>query len=315
MNRPVLLAPRDLASLAKALDRATADSRLIAGGTDLMLQMRASGARPDLLIDLSGLRELTFIRMERGLIRIGAMTTFAQLQRDATLGIRARCLARAAAHVGSEQIRNVATIGGNVANASPCADALPALLVLDAKVGILDRTGNIERRPLRDLLGDAGKTALGHGQAIIDFSFAPLSEAESSAFAKVGARSSVAVAKLSAAMIVKLDETRQIISEAKIAFGSVAPTAFLDDRVAEVLRGKPIGAGAVELFAEACSSMVGRSIPDRSSRPYKQRAVRGLAFDLWAEIERMRDAGWEGTRNGLKADSGRVPSRDRRQSP
>ena len=135
MNRPELLAPRDLAALAAALGRATPDSRLLAGGTDLMLRLRTSVVRPDLLIDLSGLRELSFIRKERGLIRIGAMTTFAQMQRNAMLEIHASCLARAAAHVGSLQIRNVATLGGNVANASPCADAIPALLVLDAQVG------------------------------------------------------------------------------------------------------------------------------------------------------------------------------------
>ena len=284
MNRPELLAPRDLAGLAAALGHATADSRLIAGGTDLTLQLRTSGVRPDLLIALSGLRELSFIRLEHGLIRIGAMTTFAQIERDEMLGIHAGCLARAAAHVGSLQIRNVATIGGNAANASPCADAMPALLVLAATVGILHRDGTVERRPLQDLLAGAGKTTLGSDEAIIDFSFAPLSEAERSTFGKVGARSSVAVAKLNAALIVKLDATRRIVAEAEIAFGSVAPTAFLDERVAAVLVGKPIKGGTSESFAQACASMVSRSIPDRSSRPYKQHAVRGLADDLWNAV-------------------------------
>lgn len=254
-----------------------------------MLQLRASGLRPDMLIDLSGLRELAFVRNEGGLIRIGAMTTFSQMRCNAILEMHGRCLVRAAAHVGSEQIRNIATIGGNVANASACADALPALLVLNADVGILDRTGSVERQPLRNLLVDAGKTALRPDQAIVDFSFAPLSVGERSAFAKVGARSSVAVAKLNAAMIVRLDDTRSTIVEAKIAFGSVAPTAFLDERVAAVLRGKRINGGTIEAFAEACSSMVRRSIPDRGSRPYKQHAVRGLAFDLWGAIKDVRE--------------------------
>jgi CO/xanthine dehydrogenase FAD-binding subunit len=289
MNRPALLAPRDLASLAAALGRATPDSRLIAGGTDLMLRLRTSGVRPDLLIDLSGLREFSFIRKERGLIRIGAMTTFAQMQRNAMLGIHASCLARAAAQVGSVQIRNVATIGGNVANASPCADAIPALLVLDAQVGVLNRAGNVERRPLQDLLVEADKTTLGPDEAIVDFSFVPLSEGQRSAFGKVGARSSVAVAKLNAAMIVKLDETQRTVSEAKIAFGSIAPTAFVDDRVAAVLRGKPVNSGTIESFAGACSSMVSRSIPNRSSLPYKRHAVRGLAHDLWSAIQGAHD--------------------------
>jgi CO/xanthine dehydrogenase FAD-binding subunit len=290
MNQPELLAPRDLTSLAKALGRATPDSRLIAGGTDLMLRLRTSGVRPDLLIDLSGLRELSFIRKERDVIRIGAMTTFAELQQNAMLGIYASCLARAAAQVGSVQIRNVATIGGNVANASPCADAIPALLVLDAQVGVLNRAGNVERRPLQDLLVDAGKTTLQSDEAIVEFSFVPLSEGHRSAFGKVGARSSVAVAKLNAAIIVKLDATQRTISEAKIAFGSVAPTAFVDDRVAAVLRGTPVNSGTIESFAGACSSMVSRSIPNRHSLSYKRHAVRGLAHDLWSAIQGAHDS-------------------------
>jgi CO/xanthine dehydrogenase FAD-binding subunit len=290
MNQPELLAPRDLTSLAKALGRATPDSRLIAGGTDLMLRLRTSGVRPDLLIDLSGLRELSFIRKERDVIRIGAMTTFAELQQNAMLGIYASCLARAAAQVGSVQIRNLATIGGNVANASPCADAIPALLVLDAQVGVLNRAGNVERRPLQDLLVDAGKTTLQSDEAIVEFSFVPLSEGHRSAFGKVGARSSVAVAKLNAAIIVKLDATQRTISEAKIAFGSVAPTAFVDDRVAAVLRGTPVNSGTIESFAGACSSMVSRSIPNRHSLSYKRHAVRGLAHDLWSAIQGAHDS-------------------------
>jgi CO/xanthine dehydrogenase FAD-binding subunit len=286
MNGPELLAPPDLASLAAALRSATPDSRLIAGGTDLMLQMRASGMHPDLLIDLSGLRELAYIRQERGLICIGALTTFASIERDSMLKIHANCLVRAAAQVGSEQIRNVATIGGNVANASPCADAIPALLVLDAQAGVLNRAGNVERRPVRELLAEAGNTTLGHDEAIVDFSFVPLAEDRRSVFGKVGARSSVAVSKLNAAMVVKLDEAQRTIVEAKIAFGSIAPTAFVDAGVAAILRDKSLDNGTIEAFVEACSSMVSRSIPDRSSRPYKQHAVRGLADDLWEAITR-----------------------------
>lgn len=284
MNGPVLIAPRTLAHLAAALRRATPESRLVAGGTDLMLRQLAGG-RPDMLIELSGLRELSFIRHERGLIRIGAMTTFAELQRDALLAARARCLASAAAHVGSVQIRNIATLGGNVANASPCADAMPALLVLDAEVGILNPTGNVERRALRDLLAAAGKTTLQPDQAIVDFSFAPLAGGERSAFGKVGVRSSVAVAKLNAALILKFDGTQSRILQAKIAFGSIAPAAFVDEGVAAVLRDRPLDDATREAFSAACSSMVSRSIPERSSLPYKRHAVRGLAHDLWSAIQ------------------------------
>jgi carbon-monoxide dehydrogenase medium subunit len=250
-----------------------------------MLKLRDGARRPDLLIDLSGLRELAFIRDEPGMIRIGALTTFAQIQRDATLARHAHCLARAAAHVGSAQIRNVATLGGNVANASPCADAIPALLALGADVGVLSHSGAIERRPLHDLLAAAGGTTLRPGEAVVDLCLVPLSAGQRSAFGKVGARSSVAVAKLNAALVIRLDGTGQAIADARIAFGSVAAVAFVDGGVSAMLRGTRLDAGTVEEFASACSTAVSRSIPDRSSLSYKRHAVRGLAHDLWAAIQ------------------------------
>ncbi len=284
MNEPELIAPRNLANLAAALRCATPDSRLVAGGTDLMLRLFAGG-RPDLLIDLSGMRELSFIRREGDLIRIGALTTFAELEHDAMLAVHARCLASAAAHVGSVQIRNTATLGGNIANASPCADAIPALLVLGAEVGVLNGAGAVDRRPLRDLLAVAGKTTLRTDEAIVDFTFAPLAEDERSAFGKIGVRSSVAVARLSAALIVKMDAVQRSIAQAKIAFGSIAPVAFMDEGIAAVLRDRQIDENTVEAFATACSNMVSRAIPDRSSLPYKRHAVRGLAHDLWGTVQ------------------------------
>jgi len=284
MSRPALLAPRDLAGLAAALARATPDSRLIAGGTDLMLQWRESTSRPDLLIDLSAMGELSFIRKEGRSIRIGAMTTFAQLQGDALLQRDAACLAAAAAHVGSEQIRNVATIGGNVANASPCADSIPALLVLGADVGVLDASGRITRHALYDVMEGADGQRIEPNEAIVDFSFPALSAMERSAFGKVGARSSVAVAKLNAAMIVRLDETHRRIDEVRIAFGSIAPKAFVDDDVVAALRGGPVDDAAIEAFVEACTQLVDRSIPKRGSARYKRRAIRGLAGDLCAAV-------------------------------
>ncbi len=287
MIGPELLAPRGLAGLAAALERATPDSRLIAGGTDLMLRMRASGGRPDVLINLSGLRKLSFIRRESGVIRIGALTTFAQIECNELLRRHAGCLVRAAAQVGSAQIRNIATIGGNVANASPCADAIPALLVLGAQAGVLDRGGKVVRHRLQDLLAEAGRTTLGCGEAIVDFTFAPLAGAERSAFGKIGARSSIAVAKLNAALVVRLDPGCQTITEARIAFGSIAPAAFVHEGVATLLCGQTLTPGGAEAFAQACSDMVNGLIPDRDSRPYKQQAVRGLADDLWHAIRAL----------------------------
>jgi CO/xanthine dehydrogenase FAD-binding subunit len=284
MRRADLLAPRDLEGLAAALRIATADTRMVAGGTDLMLELRAGTVRPDLLIDLAGLLELRCIHRERDRIRIGALTTFDQMQDNAMLAAEAGCLARAAAQVGSAQIRNLATLGGNVVNASPCSDTIPALLVLGSDVGVLNRSGTIERRPLQNLLLEAGRTALRRDEALIDFSFAPLSRAARSAFAKIGARSSVTVANLNAALVVSWDDRQRVISDARIAFGSIAPVAFIDEEAVASLRGKPLDANTAASFAAACARTVERSIRGRGSLPYKRRAALGLAEDLLTAV-------------------------------
>src|SRR5665647_1791252 len=127
MPNAEVLTPGGIQELTAALQRATPSSRLLAGGTDLIRSMHQEHWEPDLLIDLSGVRELDFVRLEAGTLRIGSMTTFAELQADPLVRRHARCLAEAAAQVGSAQLRNVATVGGNIANASPCADSVAAL--------------------------------------------------------------------------------------------------------------------------------------------------------------------------------------------
>jgi len=267
-------------SLADALVDATAETSLLAGGTDLMLTLRARATPPDLLIDLSGMHELAFIGVESGVVRIGAMTTFAQIESHTGLASHAPCLVRAAAQVGSRQIRNLATIGGNVCNASPCADGLTALLALDAQAAVLSG-GHVERRPLRELLNASGGTRLRCGQAITEFSFLALSAGQRSAFAKVGSRSAVTVSKLNAAVVVTLDAARQNIAQATVSFGSIAPIAFMDREVSAALCGQPLGGDTARHFAAACAAVAERSIPNRSSLLYKRHAIRGLALDLW----------------------------------
>jgi len=298
VSLPRLLVPRDRAELAQALRGATPDSRMVAGGTDLMLELRASARRPDLLIDLSRLRELSFIRREEGgRIRIGALTTFAAMQRDAVLAGGAACLAQAAGRVGSPQIRNVATLGGNVAHASACADAIPALLALAADAGVMDADGSVRRQPVQDVVSMTGGTRLRPDQAILDFSFAALHERQPSAFGKVGVRTSVAVARLNAAIVLTLEQGGDRIVDARVAFGSIAPTALLGASVAASLPGRSLRDDAGAELAEACAALVAAAIPARGSLPYKQTAVRGLALDLWAALQ------------GAPGPGDRIPSR------
>ena len=116
-----VVSPSTRAELVAALARTTPQSRLLAGGTDLVRALHRPGDEPDLLVDLSGLAELASVCLDGETLHVGALVTFTQLQWDPLVREHAPCLGLAAAQVGSTQIRNAGTLGGNVANASPCA--------------------------------------------------------------------------------------------------------------------------------------------------------------------------------------------------
>jgi CO/xanthine dehydrogenase FAD-binding subunit len=284
MREPEVLQPRSTSALVEALGRATPQSRLIAGGSDLMLHLRQSAQLPDTLIDLSGVAELQGICINGTRMHIGSMTRFGEIAESTAVRQGAACLAQAAASVGSMQIRNMATIGGNVANASPCADAVPALLVLQADVGILNSSGHTERRALTEVLQAASEDRMPRNEVIVDFSFELLGANLRSAFAKVGARTSVTIAKINAALVVECAGPKQVISRARAAFGSLGAFGFVDPACGGLLLGRHIDLDTANLFAQACTDMVDRRIPQRASRPYKRLAIKGIAHDLIANL-------------------------------
>lgn len=284
MREPELLQPSDLAALAGALRQSSARSRLLAGGTDLMLQLRQSPRQPDLVIDLSRVDGLQGIWRDGARMHIGAMTRFDAMACDPSLRASAACLAQAAASVGSVQIRSMATLGGNVANASPCADSVPALLALDADVGVLAADGRVQRRALAQVLEQAGGQGLAHDEALVDFSFDCARAPASSGFAKLGARLTVTMAKLNAAIVLGRDAPGASVQWARVAFGALARSARLDAHCAQVLVGRRLDQRAIEDFAAACTAMLDRPLAQRPSWSYKRVAIRGLAHDLLAAL-------------------------------
>ena len=276
-----VLMPGGLRELTAALQRATPSSRLLAGGTDLMRSMHHDHWEPDLLIDLSAVRELNYVRLEEGTLRVGALTTFSELQADPLVRRHGRCLAEAAGQVGSAQIRNVATVGGNIANASPCADSVTALVALGAQVSTLDGGGDVRVRPLAEILIGSGRTSLAPGEAITEVGFAALGADQRTTFAKIGSRSTVTVARLSMALVVTYDPGAGTVSDARVALGAVGEAAFRDARLEELLEGRPANAESARLFADGCMDAVRRAIPGRYSLPYKQYAAVGLAYNAW----------------------------------
>jgi CO/xanthine dehydrogenase FAD-binding subunit len=276
-----VLTPASLEELVAGLAASTPRTRLLAGGTDLVRALRSPGSEPDLLIDLTGLAELATVRLEGETLRVGALVTFTQLQWDPLVREHALCLSLAAAQVGSAQIRNAGTIGGNVANASPCADGATALTALGAEVVTVDGAGATVTRPIGEVLLGPNRTSLRHDEAITEFVFPAPGPEYRSAFAKIGSRTAVSVARLSAALVVRFDAPSGTIADARVALGAVGEVAFRAPGLEETLEGRPADEETARVFAEGCVAAVQESIPGRYSLPYKQHAAVGLAYDAW----------------------------------
>jgi len=284
MANTELLTPGSLPELQAALRRATPDSKILAGGTDLVIAMHENRCKPDLVIDLSGVQELKFIKLEHGHMHIGAMTTCTRLKEDDAVRKYALCLAEAAAGIGSNQIRNAATIGGNIGNASPAGDTIPALMALDAVIKIMDSEGRIEEKTVDEIITGPGKTGIKCNQIITGIVCPVPGAAYRSTFAKIGSRSTVTIAKLSMALVVRYDSGSHTISDARVGLGAIGVKAFRDLRVENILNGQKADPNLARVLGEELCITVQRAIPGRHSLPYKKEAIKGLACDAWKNL-------------------------------
>lgn len=279
-----LTTPASLVELTTALGSMSAQSRFLAGGTDLVRSMQQDHWRPDLIVDIGDVAELHGIRSDAGTLRIGAATTFTDIAADPLVVRHATCLARAAAVVGSRQTRNIATVGGNIGNASPCGDSLAPLLALEARAVVLDSRGATSERPVAEVLAGPGRTTLRHDEIIIELVLPLLGDDWRSTYAKLGSRTMVSVARVGMAVLVRLDEAAETILEARVGIGALGQTAFRAEGLEQLLTGSRVNEGTRDAFVAACPDVARQSIPGRYSLPYKQEAIRGVAWDAWESL-------------------------------
>lgn len=280
-----MISPSTVAEGMEAISRIKEDVIFLGGGTDLVIKLQNSQLQPAWLVDLSLIPELKFIKEEKGRIRIGSGITFSEISESLLLREKACCLSQAASQVGSVQIRNRATIGGNIANASPAGDSLPALLALDAWVSIVSPQG-IRRIPFARLQAKSTE-GLKVGELITEIDF-PCRQSRGnsqvvSVFGKIGSRTAVSIARLNMAAIVEYDR-EQIIRQAKWAVGALGRTPFRLPELEQELIGKKIEADLAEAIACRLTNVVDNAIPGRASQEYKREAVRGLVYDLFKQL-------------------------------
>src|SRR5918999_2328003 len=195
--------PIRLADALTLLAEDGADTRPLAGGTDLIIRIRDGSIRPRTVVDIKGIAELTReIVVEDGWLRIGARTTMTDLMRDERVRRDYVALAESAAYVGSVQIRNRATLAGNICNASPAADTAPALLAYRATVNVVGAHGRREI-PSDNFFAGPGRTTLAAGEIVESIDLPMAAERSGSAFVRLTRRHGVDLAIVSVCCAVR----------------------------------------------------------------------------------------------------------------
>jgi len=264
--------PRTLRELFHMLEQG--NGRLIAGGTDVIPQMRSGRFQAEELISLNGLEDLHFIEKRDGVIAIGCLTTFNEIAVSSLLTEESPALVQAASMIGSKQTRNRCTIGGNIANASPAGDSLPPLLVMNAEVTLASHEG--ERKiPLSSLLQGPGRTSITPDEVIHHVSFSCLEQGTKSCFLRLGTRGGMAVSVASTALVLRLDQDGRV-EDVRIALGAVAPTAIrchsTEQSLMDQLLSEDIIDAAGFQAAEECMPIT----DIRGTASYRRHVVKGL---------------------------------------
>lgn len=250
---------------------------LIAGGTDVMVQLKTQSISPRINIDLGELELLKGIYEKNGWIEIGAGVTFTEIVQSPLINRHAAAIAQAAHAVGSPQIRNRGTIGGNIANASPEADTVTALVALDAVVKICSAQGT-RSLLISELLCSVGKTNLLPGEIITVVRFKNQPHGSKTGFIKLGRRKALAIARMNLAMTLTIVD--ELITHATVAMGAVGTNPMRFVALEHSLQNQRLTDTLVNDFTEKAEAEVRYVLGSRASAPYKRKAVIGIARQL-----------------------------------
>jgi len=255
------------------LSRYDGKAKIIAGGTDLLVQMRNKAIRPEYLVDIGRIPELDYIKEGNNGLRIGALTTIRALEKSDELHQVYPVISQAAGQLGSVAIRNMGTLGGNLCNAAPSAETAPALIGLSARAKIVGPDG--ERVvPLEDFFAGPGETGLKKGELLVEIQVPPMPPDTKAVYLKHAIRGSIDLAIVGVAAIVTLEPDSGICKDIKIVLGAVAPTPMRARQAEEIIKGKKIDDALIDKCAQVASDE-SRPITDvRASAEYRKEMVR-----------------------------------------
>ena len=278
-------APTTLDEALALLAGANGEARILAGGTDLIVQMGGGLERPRLLVDVKRIPETRRIQLESDGLRLGSAVSAAEVREHPELREAYPGLVEAIELIGSEQIQGRATVGGNLCNGSPAADTVPALVALGAHCAIAGPAGT-RTLPVEDFVLAPGKTVLQAGELLVELRVpAPLPRS-ADAYLRFIPRSEMDIAVVGAGVRVVLDGDGRC-SDARVALGAVGPTVLQVPEAARALVGTSIDAGALEEAARAASSAA-QPIDDKRGTAAYRRRIAGVLTRRAAHIAAER---------------------------
>jgi len=274
-------APRTLSELFETLDGHGKELQVMAGGTDLMIALKERVVAPKIVVDLGRLRkDLGGITVEDRVLRIGALATFSQIESSPFVARYANALRQAAANVGTLQIRSIATLGGNLATASPAADSAPPLIALGATVTLLSRSGQ-RSLPVQSVFAGPKRNGLRPGEIVSSVEIQANEEIRS-AWTRSAVRNENVLSTVSVAVASTIQDGR--FGPSRVSLGAVAPTPILAEKASGAMTGSEATAEQTERVA-ALAAEDARPISDiRASAHYRKRLVLVLTKRLILQI-------------------------------
>lgn len=266
--------PNTVEEAVELLHQYKEKGKIIAGGTDLVIEIKNHKADFEALIDVSSIKEMSFINVKDNTVEIGAATTFTEIAESKLLSNRLAGLKEASHSVGSPQIRNKGTIGGNICNGSPAADTVPPLLALDAIAVIRSKDG--EREILvEELFLDKGKVALRDDELLVSIKFENPGENQVLSFSKLGLRKALAISRICTSVFAEFDIDNSC-RKIRIANGSLGRFSMREREVEEFFKGRKLTEEVIEEGLKLMQQKVAERLAGRSTVEFKSTAIKGV---------------------------------------
>jgi len=245
--------PKSINEALHILEKEKGKAQVIAGGTDLIIDLKNKKVNIDALVDITRIEGLSSIELKDDFIYIGALVTHSEIAKSTLIKKNAKVLALATLNIGSPQVRNLGTLPGNIVNARPAADGATALIALNALAEI-HSTNGVRWEKIEDLYLEAGKSKVNPASEIITkIKFRFLSDNHGSSFQRLAKRKAMALPVLNCASVVEVDKKMDRFKNVKIVVGPVAPTPFRAKRAEDLLKDAKISKEIVAQAAEIAS--------------------------------------------------------------